>query len=271
MSDDGRGGYSSESAWCLVLTRALIFPGRVVFDHLPKTAGSAVSAWLSGQLGPGCVSQHLNGSHRQLLRQYGGICSILTGHITFSPGEELDPRYQYITLLREPYSRAISWLFYLTYNVVETLETKIFIRGAKDFLQSDGKKFSRHLLGGISNYYVSHFSQIGDFPSGTNREAFDSAVKAIKTYDVVGLYERMPRFLADVADVLSIPRVESIDKINETVCNNYASLVSEELRDRIMELNDLDIAFYEDVKSWKEAHWREVAEAEARTVIPVWE
>ena len=91
------------------------FPGRVVFDHLPKTAGQAVNAWLRSSLGAACVTTTLAGDHRELITRYGGEYSLISAHVTFS-GEGLDPRYQYVTCLREPIDRAISWLFFVLNN-----------------------------------------------------------------------------------------------------------------------------------------------------------
>ena len=93
-----------------------VFGGRVVFDHLPKTAGQAVNAWLRAELGESCVTTNLIGEHRALIHQYGGDYSVISGHVHFSR-EGLDPRYQYITCLREPIDRAVSWLFFVTKKI----------------------------------------------------------------------------------------------------------------------------------------------------------
>ncbi|WP_441459338.1 hypothetical protein [Burkholderia thailandensis] len=92
-----------------------VFGGRVIFDHLPKTAGQAVNAWLGNALGAGCVTPNLIGRHRDLIRRYGGEYSVISAHIDFR-GSSLDPRYQYLTCFREPIDRAISWLFFLMNN-----------------------------------------------------------------------------------------------------------------------------------------------------------
>lgn len=46
------------------------FAGRVIFDHLPKTAGAAVNAWLRNVLGDGCVTDNLVGYNYDLIQQY---------------------------------------------------------------------------------------------------------------------------------------------------------------------------------------------------------
>ncbi len=69
------------------------FPGRIIFDHLAKTAGQAVNAWLQQELGTGSVTDNLIGSQRELIQGYGGNYSIIGGHFSFD-GSGFDPRYQ---------------------------------------------------------------------------------------------------------------------------------------------------------------------------------
>ena len=97
------------------MTKSHIFAGRVIFDHLPKTAGQAINSWLTKELGSGCVTPNLIGDHQNLIKRYGGEYSVISAHIHFL-GDGLDPRYHYITNLREPLDRALSWLFFVYKN-----------------------------------------------------------------------------------------------------------------------------------------------------------
>jgi hypothetical protein len=227
------------------------YSGRVVFDHQPKTAGQAVNQWLSNELGAGSITPNLIGFHRELLSSYGGIYPIISGHISFLPGEELDPRYRYITLLRNPVDRSVSWMFYLIQNVEQTPETVALIEGAKLFLASEGADSNAEFLGCITNYYVEHFSRIADVSKDSGREKFQAAYDAIVTYDIVGIYEEMPDFLASVADFFEIPPQSVIPKVNVTTRRLGVDQVSQKLRQRIIDLNQLDLRFYSDVVNWK--------------------
>jgi len=62
------------------------FNGRVIFDHLPKTGGQAVNAWLTNTLGTGTVTTNLIGEHRALIRRYGGAYAVISGHLSFQQG-----------------------------------------------------------------------------------------------------------------------------------------------------------------------------------------
>ena len=225
-----------------------MFPGRVFFDHLPKTAGTAVNAWLLNALGAESVSPSLPGAyHRDLIRQYGGQYSVISAHVHFLPGEGLDPRYQYMALLREPVDRVVSWVYYLVNNYDDSQKLRAL---AKRFLETDGQEVP-DALKGMSNFYVDHFCRINGSGSESDDEKVANALAAIKQYDVVGLYQEIPRFLADAARLFGLPRAPDIDRVNVTLQRPQVDQISPALRERIVALNQLDLRFYSEVLAWK--------------------
>lgn len=227
------------------------FPGRVIFDHLPKTAGQAINAWLFEELGSGCVTVNLIGNHSDLIRQYGGLYSVISAHVSFYCGEGLDPRYQYLTIFREPIDRAISWIFFILNDAGVTRNTICLKEGASQFLASDGYQSTPEFLESISNPYTEHFCRINDNGSGCDEDKIGNALAAIKQYDVVGLYENMPQFLTDVAALIGLPTPRDIPHINITTQRPQTDQVSPILRERILALNQLDLRLFSEVVAWK--------------------
>jgi hypothetical protein len=103
----------------------------VVFMHIPKTSGTAVSPGLGTALAPAVevggfdyslfgsfrdfdtldesVRCHIHASSASLPKN----ADLVTGHIAFSTLREAYPLAQYLTILREPSSRLLShWLFW---------------------------------------------------------------------------------------------------------------------------------------------------------------
>jgi hypothetical protein len=226
------------------------YPGRIIFDHLHKTAGSSVNAWLLESLGTGCVTQNLIGTHSDLIRQYGGLYSIICAHVHFHIEQEgLDLRYQYMTCLREPIDRFISWLYFVISNDgVDTHELKQI---ATRFIESDGLDIDNLLFGNVHYSYVEHFCRINGTGLESDDEKIANALSVIKQYDVVGLFEEMPQFLADVASLIGLPPPQSIAKINVTKRRPQVQQIKPALYERIMMLNQLDIRLYAEVVAWK--------------------
>jgi len=69
-----------ERGWGYRMEKPRPFNGRVIFDHLPKTGGSATRVWLVSALGPASVMSVLGGDHRTLIRRFGGEYPIIAAH-----------------------------------------------------------------------------------------------------------------------------------------------------------------------------------------------
>ncbi len=218
-----------------------VFSGRVVFDHLEKTAGQAVNAWLKEQLGNGVVTDNLIGRHGELIRQWGGEYGIISGHVHFD-GLGLDPRYKYVTLLRDPIERAISYLYFVVNNFKpdDLAEWQSYHR----FIESEGDEIDHRVLHKIPNYYVNHFAQAKSRLHRPARALLADALTVIDQYEVWGLYERMPEFLADLGRRLRIPPPARLTPVNETARKPGRAEISPKLVARLEELNALDTEFY---------------------------
>lgn len=226
------------------------FPGRIIFDHLPKTAGSAVHAWLIQALGNACITPHLVGNSRDLIRRYGGNYSIISGHVHFS-GEGLDPRYQYVTCLREPIDRSLSWLFFVLKNHNTNQIPEQWIQ-VERFISSQGEEIAPALLEQISNPYVSHFASILNTAPCSDDIKLTNAVSAIEQYDCCGPMEDMPAFLSKMAALIGLPTPRQIERVNVTRSRPLVSDVSASLRKNLEDLNRLDLEFYRILhKHWK--------------------
>ncbi|MGF6641446.1 Wzt carbohydrate-binding domain-containing protein [Paraburkholderia sp. MM6662-R1] len=247
-----------------------VFPGRVVFDHLAKTAGQAINDWLVKALGAGCVTPNLIGDHQDLIRKYGGLYSVISAHVHFADGESPDPRYQYMTVLREPVDRIVSWLFFLVNNHDES-ELPDLIPAAKRFLESDGVELSGKLSGSISNVYVEHFCRIGGAAPTCGDEKVLRSLAAIQNYDVVGIYEDMPLFLRDVARLIGLTAPTGIARVNVTQKRPSVDQITPTLRERIVELNQLDLRLYAEVLAWKASAVQEHSMEALGAAISAWQ
>ncbi len=240
------------------------FNGRIIFDHLAKTAGQATNAWLMDALGSGCVTTNLIGSHYDLIRQYGGQYSVICSHINFNAGEGLEPRYQYVTCLRDPINRVVSWLYFVINNHDDSQIPELRMM-VKSFLDSDGQDFSDGLIVHISNANVEHFCRINGTGLELDDEKVANALAAIKQYDVVGLYEDIPRFFAHVAALIGLPPPQKIARVNVTNQRPQVEQLSPALRERIVELNQLDLRLYAEVMAWKKS----VEQSESIQTMPL--
>lgn len=255
------------------------FPGRVVFDHLVKAGGQAVNAWLRSVLGTACVTKNLSGNHRELIQRYGGEYSVISSHVAFY-GEGLDPRYSYLTCLREPVDRVLSQLFFTVNNHTEDkvpdlwrkVERLLAAHGvcSGETEGAQGKEVERFSLQDIPltcNYYVSHFCSVVDEAPKSDEAKLRGALSAIAEYDLWGIYEQLPEFTEDFAALLQIPAPPRIARINQTTSRLAVSEVPPSLRREIESMNALDLEFYHQLRAEYAAarkRWRRPSVTTAR-------
>ncbi|WP_175772676.1 Wzt carbohydrate-binding domain-containing protein [Paraburkholderia phenazinium] len=229
----------------------------------------AITSWLTNALGAGTVTPDLNGNHSELLRGYGGLFPIISAHIIFDG--ELDPRYDYITLLRDPVDRVLSWLFYAENTVPDTPEFQRHKNGARNFLQSNGEIVDDEIRSSISNYYVEHFAQIQRFSSNIFDGKVAAALQSLSDFKIVGLYEDYSSFLSDVSDLVCLPDPGTIATVNPTNQRPKVREISPALRERIVELNQLDIRLYEEVVGWKVSAGQRQSRKDVTSVASKWQ
>lgn len=229
-----------------------IYSGRVIFDHRPKTAGTAVKVWLEEMLGTASVAHVVHGAHRDLISMYGGNYPIICSHVKFTRnGETLDPRYQYVTCLRDPVDRALSWLYFALNTIPYDFEGPLG-RGhnikamVKSVIDSEGDEFPDKLQKTLGNIYTRHFSKI-ETENGNGNDQVDRAYETLRRYDVVGIYEDMPGFLGEFAGMLGMPAPKKIRRENVTIARPQKKKVSTKLRRKLEDLNEKDIELFERV------------------------
>ncbi|MFA5171083.1 MAG: Wzt carbohydrate-binding domain-containing protein [Sulfuriferula sp.] len=232
------------------MNKTLAFPGRILFDHLPKTAGTATATWLTSVLGTGCVSPQVNGLHRKLISQYGGTYSVISAHMDFDMGDMLDPRYTYVTCLRDPIDRAVSWLYYVLDEYKNQQDTKLY-QSVSRLLESDGQELDNDLIPNISNLYVNHFSRIGATDNTENRLSVAHCLKVLAQYDLIGLQEDMLAFIYEFGKLIGSPPTSEVARHRVTPARPSLSKIKKGLKKRLIELNQLDLQLYKTVASWQ--------------------
>lgn len=216
------------------------FSGRVIFDHMPKTAGQAVNTWLRSILGTGCVTDNLIGKHRELIKRFGGEYSIISGHVEFL-GEGLDPRYDYVTVIRHPIDRTVSWMYFVLNNHSDN-DIPELRAGVRAFIDSEGEDW---FDGIFTNAITDHLCSV---ESGTQIEGdkrIDHAWAILEQYALWGLYERLPEFVSDFSAYLHVPAPSQLGAVNVTRSRPKVAEISPRLRAKIEELNEIDMTLYE--------------------------
>jgi hypothetical protein len=178
------------------------------------------------------VTPQLIGEHRELISRYGNY-DIITAHVIFKPGAVLDPSRAYFTILREPVDRALSWLYFASYDVAETYEIRGQPEAARDFLRSDGDSSSPLLDEVLRDQYSRHFLRISNASSSVKSSAskIDLALSALSRYSLVGIYDCLEPFMDDLCNALGLQQ-KSLPIANVTTRRPKVDEISAKLRNQ---------------------------------------
>lgn len=218
------------------------FSGRVIFDHLEKTAGQAINEWLRNNLGDRIVTSNLICVHEDAIRRYS-IFPVISGHLQFR-GEGFNPIYDYITLFRHPLDRALSWLYFIVNNH-KADELGAIWHEAKTLLDTQGNDIGPAIRDTLLNPYVRHLVSITD-PDCDDSGKLQIAIDNVQRYRIWGLYEDLPLFLQELASLVHLPcsSVSQFSQVNKTKKRVAASEISGELRANLTALLSLDWELY---------------------------
>lgn len=225
----------------------------IVFVHVPKTAGTAVTTYLNQACGsPKRVAPPFVGDYSIYTGQTHRW-SLFAGHFSFCEMQNLLPNADFFTFLRDPVARAISlyrswrdpakmthmWREVLTESQVRLFEW-IYTTSLEEFVMSDHP----HVRGALSNNMTCYLSSDGTADAA-------SALHNLKTRFVTfGIQESFDE---------SIQRMRSVwpwlgpYRLQQSACENRSTVetgaVTAAVRRRLEELNVADLEFYDAAKS----------------------
>jgi hypothetical protein len=225
----------------------------IVFVHVPKTAGTAVTHYLTRSSGPdNRVAPPFLGDY-SIYKGQTDRWSLIAGHFYFSKMRNLVPNADFFTFLRDPVARAISlyrswrdpskmtpmWRDVLTPSQVRLFEW-VYTASLEEFVMSDDPA----VVANLSNNMTLLLSSDGTADAA-------SALHNLKTRFVTfGIQESFDE---------SIQRMRSVwpwlgpYRLQQTECENRSTVetgaVTVAVRRRLEELNVADLEFYSAAKS----------------------
>lgn len=230
---------------------------KFIFDHIQKTAGTALRSVFEAILGadqvsPPVIDKSLNWAIEKL-----SSYRMIIGHFMPLPYDGLDDGRAQMTVLRHPIDRALSEYFFLR-NDAASVSRGDAASLAKRFELDDALARGEGRRMGLSNRMSRHFAMRISLDLRTDEQILSLAKTALSHYDFVGLYEH----LADTVDLLCLefclPPALEIPKLNVTTSRMGIGDLNPETLDRLTELNSVDLALYDYALSLFEERKREI-------------
>jgi hypothetical protein len=201
----------------------------LIFIHVPKTGGTSLIAELEGQkwqIEPNFNYRHIHPKTK-----------------TSNSADIFDPRnfdkfreYKIFMMLRHPVDRAISEYY--------------FIRGREEFFAKFQKKpanFAEYAANPQTwNYVVSFLLGKPMYAlQRPVRQDLDQVLRAVDELPIhVGIFEHFPESMQYFADITGVEWSRKMEAKRMTFSRPKAEELSEDLRDLILEKNNLDLELY---------------------------
>jgi len=219
---------------------------KIIFLHIPKTAGTSMNTIIWNQYKSSTIF-HVNSiSHGKdminKLVQTKDSTNVVVGHYSFGLHNYLDTNAKYITLLRNPIDRVISIYYYIkrdTKNkdykkiVGENISLKEFILNDEYFTQVYNSQTK--LIAGVAICALKE--KITEQTFITAKENLD------KYFLVAGLTERFDETILMMKKELNWSYPVFV-KQNITKKSDKKAVITEELKQLIIERNEYDIKLY---------------------------
>jgi Sulfotransferase family len=219
------------------------FPEKKIFIHIPKTAGVSLQETIK-RVYPGdrhaFVYSHLS-TDLDALRERVQRAEAVYGHFSFGIHHVFGIQGRYVTVLRNPVDRVVSFFRHQA-NYDDNEYHRLIAEGMtlKDLLR--GEQCHQ-----VNNHMVRIISGHVDAGVTHDRGLLDQAQANLDThFDAVGITERIDESVALIGRALGWPALPEVPRINVTP-RRGSFVLDEETRAEIVRYNALDIELYDRV------------------------
>lgn len=259
MAFEDYSGYITPSArdlrWKWVLYyrfRQLPWPWKMVlFLHMPKAAGISLNLVLQRQYGNHRVwlldaSQPVKAYREVITASWMRLLShrAISGHVLWGVHEWLPLPYVYITVLRHPVERVLSYYSYVLASPTHRLHQEATARNMslEDFLEWEASVVE------LSNLQCRLLASVHPYQEKDMVKVYRKARRHLEDYCIVGLTERLQESLDIFREALRWRKSVTLPRANVTPNRLRRVDVAPRTLRRIEALNEWDLALYEDAR-----------------------
>ena len=201
---------------------------RILFLHLPKTAGTALRELFASMYGEDRVTRSLGALRMdEALVDYADA-DVICGHLIARPGVQLPSDRITMTILRDPIDRFVSYYNFRKFNVSHgSIDARIHGTGIADYVELLGDGDLRDLNTQTTILYPLGTDDHRHLPWA---ERVVAAKRALDAFDLVGTHDEIDDFTCMLGARFGWPRGENLGRHNVTDRREGASLPEDTLR-----------------------------------------
>ena len=168
---------------------------KIVFDHIPKTAGTTVHDLLKEFVGSNKISSQAMGEPIGLYLKHNGQYDVISGHFRPHSGV-LSNTFFWITILRDPLDRILSEYYFLRETVLLSSGKMPHHLALANKLDLEDYLDCQELYGTTQNAQAKHFAAYVTTDTALNDEdLYQAACIALDQFDLVGATDKLHEFI----------------------------------------------------------------------------
>ena len=231
-------------------------PKKLLFEHIPKCAGSSITAFLVRQYKPSTIFTVKGGSPLDSIQDFKNYPTkvrhsfdLILGHGAHQISKHAHPEMTKITIFRDPVDRVISHYYFILRTPRHYLHKEV-----KEKELSLKEYVSSNLTSEITNNYIHRFldSDKINIKSKSGEELTNLSFDIItQEYNAIGFLDEIDSFMEKVCKMTNIPEVYN-DLKRENVTHGRKSMneIDSEIVNIIKERNHYDITLYNKLKDF---------------------
>lgn len=227
-------------------------PQRILFDHLPKCAGTTVTEYLILHFPHRYIFNTNRKANTESVRIFKELpqrtrysYQLIIGHLSHHMLDYVHPDTIAATVFRDPVDRIISHYYYVKRTKEHYLHQWVVGNGIQlvDYCCSPPTIELR-------NWYTTHYSGLDiQEAEGKGEESVYRALRAItQKYKLVGFQDDLPSFIHKLKDMARLSKPFDNKKRNMTKGRSGIEDISNTIRGQIANINFLDVQLYSMLK-----------------------
>ncbi len=194
---------------------------KILFDHLQKTGGTALTDFLRQNIGEHRVSPIIQ---HEGIRFAAGLLDqfdVVAGHFHLSPAYKPEPGVYYLTLLRDPVERFLSHYSYVREQPDATESFAALARRSKDLL-SLLLSGDENVLLAVKDFYIRHFAALFYEEDKVRAVLADDRFKGrslfpltVSRYHLIGISEDMDGVAQIMSHLIGFPH-QTVERVRVT-------------------------------------------------------